>query len=230
MNVFLLSVKAHNEGWGSHCWGTYNMWKQLGCKVIPGQKATIVTQPKLAKYEDKKTGEERQFMRFVGLPVFAFEQVEGKFELPKAEELEGIEDVLTAEQIIEATGAKIKHGGDRACYQPSTDSINLPPKDAFTSSEGYYGTAFHELVHWTGHADRLKRDFTGRFGDESYAFEELVAESGAAMLCVHSGVSPEPRPDHAKYLNSWKKVIKDKPAAAVEALKLAAKAAKYITN
>lgn len=226
MNVFILSVRMADEGWSQPCWGTYKMWSDLGCTVKKGSKSTIITQPKLVKIE--KDGEERSFTTFRGLPVFNLAQVDGDFEMPKAEELEGFEDQLEAEALIAQSKASVAHVGTRAFYSPSTDSITLPPKDVFKSAEGYYGTALHELVHWSGHESRLNRDFSGRFGDESYAFEELVAEAGAAMLCVRTGVTAEPRPDHAKYLNSWQKVLKTKPKAAVDAFKLASKASNYI--
>jgi len=66
---------------------------------------------------------------------------------------------------------------------------------------------FHELTHWTGHKSRLDRDFAKRFGDEAYAMEELVAELGAAFLCAKLGVSNEPRPDHAAYVDGWLRVL-----------------------
>jgi antirestriction protein ArdC len=58
----------------------------------------------------------------------------------------------------------------------------MPPMAAFNSANGYHSTLLHESVHATGHKSRLDRDFSKRFGDESYAFEELVAELGSAML------------------------------------------------
>ena len=226
MNVFLLSMACHNKNYSSKAWGTYNAWKKAGCVVKGGEKATIITQPKLVKIE--KDGEDRSFTTFRGLPVFNLEQVEGDFTEAKSEELEGWEDHFEAETVLAQSKADVKHGGDRAYYSPAEDRIQLPPKDAFRDAAGYYGTALHELVHWTGHKDRLNRDFNNSFGTEGYAFEELIAEAGAAMLCVRAGVTPEPRPDHAKYLNSWQKAIKSKPNAAVTAFKMASKAANYI--
>lgn len=226
MNVFLLATAQMRNGWTSHAWGTYGTWRKLGCTVQKGSKATWITQPVLRQYE--KNGEEVKFYTFQGLAVFNLAQVDGDFTEATPEELEGIEDQLDAEAVIAATKASIRHAGDSAYYSPTDDAITLPPKGAFKSAEGYYGTAFHELVHWTGHSSRLKRDFSGRFGSEAYAFEELVAEAGAAMLSVDAGVTAEPREDHAKYLNSWIKVLKGDKKAAVDAFKLAARAAKFI--
>jgi len=107
----------------------------------------------------------------------------------------------------------IKEGGDRACFVPSKDLIQMPDRYRFVEREAYYSTLCHELVHWSGAAKRLDRDLKGRFGTECYAVEELVAELGAAFLCADLGISLEPREDHAAYVRSWLTVLKaDKKA------------------
>ena len=92
----------------------------------------------------------------------------------------GAAAVERAEHILKASGATITHAaGDRAFYRPSTDSITLPERGQFPSSDRYYATALHELGHWTGHASRLDRDLAHPFGSEGYAKEELRAEIAA---------------------------------------------------
>ena len=98
-----------------------------------------------------------------------------------------------------------------------------------SATECYYSTLAHELTHWTGHTSRLARDFSGRFGSSAYAFEELVAELGAAMLCAELGISIEPRADHAQYLNGWISVLKGDNGAIIKAASLAKQAAAFIT-
>jgi antirestriction protein ArdC len=44
--------------------------------------------------------------------------------------------------------------------------------------------ALHEVTHWTGAKHRFARDFASRFGTESYAFEEFIAELGIAEARV----------------------------------------------
>jgi antirestriction protein ArdC len=80
-------------------------------------------------------------------------------------------------------------------------------------------------VHWTGHASRNAREFGKRFGDRAYAFEELVAELGAAFLCADLGITPEPREDHAAYLAHWLKVLKEDKRAIFTAAAAAQRAA-----
>ena len=54
-----------------------------------------------------------------------------------------------------------------------------------------------------------------RHGSDQYAFEELIAELGSAMLSGITGVEAEPR-DHAIYLNNWMQCLKDNPQAIVK--------------
>ena len=92
----------------------------------------------------------------------------------------------------------------------------MPPKETFidtqdaTASQGYYGTLFHELTHWTGHETRCNRNIRNSFGSEDYAFEELVAELGACFQSVKFGIEQqEVNADHKKYIASWLKALKN---------------------
>jgi antirestriction protein ArdC len=137
--------------------------------------------------------------------------------------------VEIAEQRIVKTGALITHGGDAAFYMPSMDRIQMPNKGTFASPENYYATMFHELTHWTSDKARCDRDLSkGRFGNPDYAFEELVAELGAAFLCNDHGIQGELR--HAGYIQSWLKALKNDNKAIFKAAALAQKAADYINT
>jgi antirestriction protein ArdC len=76
---------------------------------------------------------------------------------------------------------------------------------AFTDAAHYHATLLHECVHATGHDSRLKRLTPARFGSEEYAFEELVAELGAAMLCAHTGINGDVR--HPAFIETWLKAL-----------------------
>src|SRR5690606_6170318 len=97
------------------------------------------------------------------------------------EPLPEIERIGAAEAWAKGSGADIRHGGNRAFFSPTQDFVQMPPAGAFTEIENYYSTLAHELTHWTGHKSRLDREFGKRFGNRAYAFEELVAELGAAF-------------------------------------------------
>lgn len=116
------------------------------------------------------------------------------------------EAVQAGEQILKNSGANIAHDqADRAFYSRSQDNIHLPPKDAFKDAAGYYGTALHELAHWSGHPSRLDRSTltdSYRFGDVNYAKEELRAELASVFLAAQRGIPHNPE-QHAAYVNSW---------------------------
>jgi antirestriction protein ArdC len=96
--------------------------------------------------------------------------------------------------------------------------------------EAYYGVAFHELIHWTGHQSRCARDLTGRFGSSSYAMEELVAELGASFISAELAISQEPRIDHAQYISSWMSVLKNDSKAIFIAASSASRASSYLLD
>jgi FkbM family methyltransferase len=93
-------------------------------------------------------------------------------------------------------------------YHIATDTIRLPEYETFSNAAAYYATYLHELVHWTGHQKRCNRPLKNKFGSWSYAFEELIAEIGAAMVCNQLGIDSKLE-HHASYLDFWLKILKD---------------------
>ena len=104
----------------------------------------------------------------------------------------------------------------------------MPLFDQFDGAESYYATLLHELTHWTGHKSRLDRQAHKRFGDPAYAFEELVAELGAAFLCADLQLSAAPREDHAPYLAHWLKALKAAPSILMAAAGAAERACEHL--
>ena len=125
----------------------------------------------------------------------------------------------------------IRYGGDQALYRQWADRIHLPKRETFTSSEAFYSTLFHELVHSTGHPDRLNRktlvDGTP-FGSPTYSKEELIAEMGAAFLCAAAGIDDPTLQSSASYIESWLKFLRSDPKALIVAGAQAQKAADFI--
>lgn len=147
--------------------------------------------------------------------VFNIDQVEG-YEAPALDfEPSEITSNQLADNLINATGADIRHGEGGAFYNMGSDYINLPAPEHFkesadaTASDNYYSVAFHELTHWTGAKNRLDRINLSKFGSPDYAFEELVAELGSAMCCAVTAIENTVREDHSKYINNWLKALKD---------------------
>jgi antirestriction protein ArdC len=110
----------------------------------------------------------------------------------------------------------------------------MPDRESFvdtecsSATENYYSTLFHELTHWTGAKHRLDRQFGKRFGDNAYAFEELVAELGAAFNCATLGITSTPRADHAQYIENWLQVLKGDKRAIFHAASKAAQSVDYL--
>src|SRR5262249_31379248 len=140
--------------------------------------------------------------------VFNAEQVEGdgvENYLPSHRNTNTFADYSPAEEAIEATKARIRFGGSKAVYLPEGDFIRLPPKHSFINPHEFYGTAFHELAHWTGHESRLDRlGKNARFGDDAYAFEELVAEIAGCFACTEIGIPQSgDLSNQVAYLGHW---------------------------
>ena len=104
----------------------------------------------------------------------------------------------------------------------------MPEPRQFKTPQAYTSTLVHELTHWTGHKSRLDRLEHKSWGNDAYAFEELVAELGAAFGCANLGLVPDIRTDHAPYLASWLKALKAEPRALVSAAAKASQAIDYL--
>lgn len=208
---------------------TYKQWLALDKQVSKGSTGYPVVYFNNIKKVDKNTGEESFYPMIKTYTVFNIDQTEG-FE-PAEKVKRNWNDCSISEQLVKDSGAKILHKAQsKAFYSPSNDQIVMPLKDQFKTDQGYYSTLLHELGHWTGHESRLNRDFSKKFGDSQYAFEELVAELTSAFLCNYTGIEDQPRDDHAKYLKSWVKVLKDDTKNILKAASLAEKAFSFITT
>lgn len=236
VNVLLLWAEAVERGYRASTWMTYKQAAEQGAHVRKGEKgAMVVYADTIHRTETNDKGEdvERAFGFMKTYTVFNVEQIEGLGEgfYPAdvvADASEAVEVIGHAEAFFARTGAIFRHGGHSAFYAPRPDVIQLPPVQAFKDAESYAATKAHELIHWTGHQNRMAREFGRRYGDRAYAFEELVAEMGAAFLCADLAITPELRGDHADYLASWLDVMKEDKRAIFAAAGHAQKAMDYL--
>jgi antirestriction protein ArdC len=238
MNVLLLWSAAEANGYDSNLWGTFRQWKALDGHVNKGEHGTKIVfwnvLPKM--HRDRDTGEEVEEKVFVAreYTVFNLAQCGGtaldRFRVVRP--IGNFVDFGPAEEAISATGADVRHGGNAAFFHTKNDYIQLPVKEAFASPASYYSTALHELSHWSGHESRLNRlDKLARFGDKSYAAEELVAELGAAFLTASLGVPNERTLDDASaYLGNWLSILKTDSKAIFTAASAASAAADYVLS
>lgn len=176
INVVALWAAAMAKGYGDGTWATYKQWKKLGAQVKKGEKCSLVVFYKEMEVETENpdTGEIETGKRCYARAswVFNVDQVDG-WTPPIKPAADPVAALANAESFVAATGADIRHGGNKAFYNPVEDFIRMPYRESFTGTdtssptEGWYATLFHELTHWSGHESRCNRDLTGRFGDAS---------------------------------------------------------------
>jgi antirestriction protein ArdC len=110
----------------------------------------------------------------------------------------------------------------------------MPDMKRFNSTEGYYSTLFHELIHWTGsekRLDRFKKDESTLFGSESYSKEELVAELGAAFISAEIGIdNSDTLKNTAAYIQNWIKRLKSDATLIFSAASKAKKAISWMKS
>ncbi|TIT18455.1 MAG: DUF1738 domain-containing protein [Mesorhizobium sp.] len=234
INVIMLWVADQTFGYEENTWMTYRQAQDFGGQVRKGEKGTLVVKYGTFTPKDHDDDEDRAIPYLKGYTVFNVEQIENlpvHFFSP-AEELptNPVPHIETVEAFIKNTGAKVSYGGTKACYRPSTDDILMPDRERFDTEVHLYSTLLHELGHFSGAKHRLARDLTGRFGSESYAVEELVAELAASFLCADLGVAHDPRDNTAAYLANWLAVLKNDKRAIVTAAAKAQAAVDYLTT
>ncbi|WP_305906331.1 zincin-like metallopeptidase domain-containing protein (plasmid) [Methylomarinum sp. Ch1-1] len=252
INQILLSMAQVSGEFSSSKWLSFKQAVDLGGSV-KGQKsqAFVVFYKRRAKFEGqwlsaKKESEliaegmGSQIERIPFLtktPVFNLDQVSGLPEsffeeeqasLEKTREFEspGIYEAVI--QLMRQNNVKLLRNQDKAAYSPLRDIIIMPPIQSFITKEDFCSTLLHEIGHWTGHQDRLDRDLSGKFGDEKYAFEELVAEISSAMMCAQLNIDGFLQ--HAEYIASWIDVLKNDNRAFFKAVKQAQDASEYLLN
>jgi len=229
INIFLLA----SQGYGSRYWLTYRQAQALGGTVRKGEHGSKVVFWKIDEYRKEKaeTGEieNRKSILLRYYTVFNLEQCEG---IKSPEPAPVINPIEQCESIVEQMPNRPKLEQDsRACYRPSTDTVDMPARSAFHSAEAYYSTFFHELTHSTGHPSRIGREGImnhNPFGSEDYSKEELVAEMGAAMICGVVGIDSQTLDNSAAYLQTWINKLKSDSRLIVSAASQAQKAADYI--
>jgi antirestriction protein ArdC len=206
-NAMHLMATSVMRGYDDPRWLTYRQAQENGWQVREGEKGTAI---EYWEFPDRRSNREattptsddtpedpKQRRRMVHrvYTVFNAKQIEG-IPAHEAKKREEFEIVQAGESILQHSGARISHDqNDRAYYSRYIDAIHLPPKSAFRTAADYYGTALHELGHWTGHESRLNRDTLNSsksFGDESYAREELRAELASIFLAAERGIPHDP--------------------------------------
>jgi antirestriction protein ArdC len=209
INVLMLGMSALAFSSGDPRWATYKQAEDRGWQVRKGERGTPgYFFKRLELRDDTKPDADEDAVRRI--PLLR------AFSLFHASQIEGIPDYIpptieeapwrapeAAEIIVANSGAVVRFGGDRAFYSPATDHIQLPPRSAFATTEGFCGTLLHETCHWSGASNRLNRDLRNSFGSHDYAREELRAELATIMICAETGIADCDFSNNAAYIASW---------------------------
>jgi antirestriction protein ArdC len=231
VNVLALWIAAEARGFASGLWGTYRQWQGVGAQVRKAERGTTVVLWKQAtsrvddENDDGDAGHGRVFAR--AFTVFNIAQVDG-YEpapvamLPESDRIDHADAFVAALQIPITVGAYDAH------YRIDLDHIFMPPFAAFRDAAAHLGTLIHECAHATGAKHRLDWNFAERFNRDSLAIEEACAELTASYILADLGIAHHPRPDHAAYVASWLRVLKDDPRAIFTAASKAQQAADWM--
>ncbi|EGI25828.1 antirestriction protein [Escherichia coli TA206] len=228
MNIMLLWCSASQKGFSDSRWMTYKQAQAAGGQVRKGERGTTAIFYTTLEKENDEGGTEHIPM-LKTFTVFNLDQIDG---LPVTDEERQVaatfDPLPQAEALFSRSGAKIIEKGQNAFFMPATDEIWLPERHLFNDAANFYATGLHELVHWTGAKDRLNREMKGKFGSESYAFEELCAELGSAFLMADLSIEGEVQ--HESYIASWLKALKNDKRYIFRAASAASKAHRFLMD
>lgn len=255
-NILSLWIDADEKKFEHQIFATYRQWQELEAQVRGGEKGSLIVKyGEWTPKNDRDTSSQEndgaadcddagKRLYAKAAYVFNIDQVDlpnelrGKLLPATAPRPDLTERLAHVDAFIAATKAEFREGGQRAFYRHRDskgegDFIQMPPRNLFTgtaastATEAYESTRLHELGHWSGADHRLNREH-GRFGDNAYAFEELVAELSAAFLCAELEITNTPRADHAQYIAHWLEVLNGDSKAIFSAASQATRAVDYL--
>jgi len=233
INIPVLTYSKNDNEFVSNQWITFNQTRKNYGKIIKGSKATKVIFIKKIYfdkkdengnlvYDDDGNKEKIPFSLLRETPIFNIEQTEN-VQLPKAETkrmkdaiakedmMKSDEGVKWIDDLYKKLNVSLNYSNEtKAFYSSFDDVIQLPFRSMFKNSSGYVATALHELIHWTGHQSRMDRKLGNGYGSIEYAYEELIAETGSAIMNSKYGIQGEIE-NHASYIKSWINVLKNDP-------------------
>jgi antirestriction protein ArdC len=237
INPLLLQIAGMRHNLKSKWWATFRQWDSMGGKVMrrpnnvePGEWGTTIVFWKPIQVVEQDNGKEKEKTIYMmrTYTVFCIDQVQGNLDHLRVGNSMNNTDCITryenADKTIEATGADIRYGGNRAFYNRLGDYIQVPLRQQFTAAE-YYETVMHELVHWS----EKRLDWNRK--DGGYAMGELIAEMGSCFLATELGIPiAENLPNHASYLQNWLKAMQSDHKFIFQASTQASRAADFILS
>ncbi len=249
INTMLLFMASHEHGYNDNRWFTYKQASELGAQVRKAEKSTPVYFFKMLQASERdgnsakaspksgtpgKDDKPRQIPFLTEYRVFNAAQIDGLVAQEKPER--NWTPIEAVNEVVARLKPDIRYGGNRAFYAPGPgrDFIQMPHEGAFsggsdsTGAADFAGTLLHEISHWTGSPSRLNRQF-GVWGTDDYAREEIRVELASAMVSAQLGV-PTTIENHAAYIGSWVKRLKEDKFEIFRAARDAGKIADFLTG
>lgn len=226
LNVILLWLRATQMGYPTDRWMTFNQGKAIGAMVRKGEKGVHCIKYSVIEKEEKDpaTGkvEVRRIPFLNSFVVFNEAQFD---DLPELKDTAAMPARVGLVHDLMQVGANVRVDS-RIRYDEATDTVFIPTSDAFETEDMFAATLSHLMVHWTGASSRLKRDVSAKPGLNAHAFEEMVAEIGAAFLCASYGVPSLEH--HTDMVKDWLEVLEADKSAVFKAASMAGKAVEYL--
>lgn len=243
INTMLLFMSSQEHGYSDNRWFTYKQASELGAQVRKAEKSTPVYFFKMLQASERdgdsataspkngtsgKDEKSRQIPFLTEYQVFNAAQIDGLARQEKPER--NWTPIEAVNEVVARLNPDIRYGGNRAFYAQGSGRgfIQMPHEGAFASASDWSGTLLHEIAHWTGASTRLNRQF-GVWGTDDYSREEIRAELASAMLSAGLGV-PTTTENHAAYIGSWIKRLKEDKFEIFRAARDAGKIADFITG
>jgi len=151
-NPILLTLGMHIRGSSLPFWCGFAEAKKLGIFPRKGSKAVHILRPQLHSREEPGEGGEvtlRSWASYRPVAVFNAADLEGPALAALIETLKAAEGVEpkpepqrleAAEAVLGAWPVPVSFGGDRACYLPAIDRIQLPDRASFHSPASFCAT------------------------------------------------------------------------------------------
>lgn len=255
-NIVALFLDTIANGFTSARYATFSSIAKAGGKLQKGAKGCVIEFFSYV-YKDKETGKNYTTEQVREMPAEQQKQIDkipclktytvfnSQFienltdlnldiidDLPEeneVDELQNCEKFIS--NIILNGDLDLRFGnGTIAYYSPAMDYVFMPERKYFVSTSKFYSVLFHEIIHWTGNAQRLDRVMKGHKDKESYSFEELIAEMGAMLNCLQFGILNE-FINSVRYLKSWAdRNSQDRETAIRKAFIESKKAKKFLEN
>lgn len=183
-NGWLLAFAGAMAGYASPYWFTFRQALDIGAPVRKGAKATpaILYKTRVVDDEPAAEGEDAEARVLRYLRIYGVFNAEQLTDCPdrflRAPPVDPAVRAAARNAVLDAIPSRVEFAGGTPWYIPALDLIRMPAPERFRTVEDFLATKAHEQLHWSGAEHRLARTFGRRYGDEAYAFEELVALSG----------------------------------------------------